>query len=81
MPILAQIGHTLIIQAPMYVIKCWRPVVSAIANMLPQEDLHSFLAQKKTYSKSSQRSTALSRRDDGIAVNCVTLSKKIHWGN
>ncbi|KAJ0060284.1 hypothetical protein NL108_007791, partial [Boleophthalmus pectinirostris] len=51
MPILSQIGHKLIIQAPMYVIKCWRPVVSAIANMLPQEGLHSFLAKKTPTAK------------------------------
>ena len=47
LPVLAQIGHKVIVQAPVYVIKCWRPVVGSVAGLLPQEGLHHFIAQKK----------------------------------
>lgn len=51
LPVLAQIGHKVIVQAPMYVIKCWRPVVSSVAGLLPQEGLHHFIAQKNQLQK------------------------------
>ena len=51
LPVLAQIGHKVIIQAPMYVIKCWRPVVGSIASLLPPEGLHHYIAHKKTTAK------------------------------
>ncbi|CAI5655050.1 unnamed protein product [Oreochromis niloticus] len=47
LPVLAQIGHKVIIQAPMFVIKCWRPVVGSVAGLLPPEGLHHFIAEKK----------------------------------
>lgn len=51
LPVLAQIGHKVIIQAPMYVIKCWRPVMGSVASLLPPEGLHHFIAQKKPTAK------------------------------
>ncbi|XP_028291708.1 uncharacterized protein LOC114463690 [Gouania willdenowi] len=51
LPVLAQIGHKVIVQAPMYVIKCWRPVVGSVAGLLPQEGLHHFITQKKPTAK------------------------------
>lgn len=47
LPVLAQIGHKVLIQAPMFVIKCWRPVVGSVAGLLPPEGLHHFIAEKK----------------------------------
>ncbi|TKS66013.1 hypothetical protein D9C73_000069 [Collichthys lucidus] len=51
LPVLSQIGHKVIIQAPMYVIKCWRPVLVSVASLLPPEGLHHFIAQKKPTAK------------------------------
>lgn len=51
LPVLAQIGHKVIVQAPMFVIKCWRPVVGSVAGLLPPEGLHNFIAQKKPTAK------------------------------
>lgn len=51
LPVLAQIGHKVIIQAPMYVIKCWRPIMGSVAGLLPPEGLHHFIAQKKPTAK------------------------------
>ncbi|XP_038132507.1 uncharacterized protein LOC119777620 [Cyprinodon tularosa] len=51
LPVLAQIGHKVIVQAPMFVIKCWRPVVGSVAAILPPEGLHHFIAQKKPTAK------------------------------
>ncbi|KAM9840519.1 uncharacterized protein ACBR49_015898 [Aulostomus maculatus] len=45
--ILAQIGHKVIIQAPMYVIKCWHPILASLARLLPPNGLHHFIEQKK----------------------------------
>lgn len=51
LPVLTQIGHKVIIQAPMYVIKCWRPVMGSVASLLPPEGLRHFIAQKKPTAK------------------------------
>lgn len=46
-PLLAQIGHKAIIQAPMYVIECWRPIMVYVASVLAPDDLHQAITQKK----------------------------------
>ncbi|XP_076842446.1 uncharacterized protein LOC143487027 [Brachyhypopomus gauderio] len=46
LPLLSQMGHKALIQAPMYVIECWRPIVQEIANALPLDDLHVILKRK-----------------------------------
>ncbi|KAM7423444.1 hypothetical protein PAMA_000003 [Pampus argenteus] len=61
LPVLAQIGHKVNIQAPMFVIKCWRPVVDSVAGLLPPEGLHHFIAQKKNNCKNSEGAFKLSR--------------------
>ncbi|XP_065116262.2 uncharacterized protein [Paramisgurnus dabryanus] len=50
-PLLAQIGHKAIIQAPMYVIECWRPIMVHVASMLPPDGLHQAIKQKKPTAK------------------------------
>ncbi|XP_036971333.1 uncharacterized protein LOC119028958 [Acanthopagrus latus] len=49
LPVLAQIGHKVIVQAPMYVIKCWRPVVGSVA--VATRSTASFHCTKKTTAK------------------------------
>lgn len=49
--VLTQIGHKTIIQAPMYVIKCWHPIVASVANLPSRERLHEFIAQRKQVQK------------------------------
>lgn len=51
LPILVQIGHKVFIQAPMYIIKCWRPVMDNVARLLPPEGLHHFIAKRKPTAK------------------------------
>lgn len=51
LPVLSQIGHKVIVQAPMFVIKCWRPIVGSVAGLLPPEGLHNFITQKKPTAK------------------------------
>lgn len=81
LPVLAQIGHKVIIQAPMYVIKCWRPVVGSIASLLPPEGLHHYIAHKKTNCKNSEAASKLPRGDDNSPINSFSLSEKVHRGN
>ncbi|XP_038159039.1 uncharacterized protein LOC119795229 isoform X1 [Cyprinodon tularosa] len=50
-PLLSQMGHKSIVQAPMYIIECWRPVVDTLARTLPIDELHKLLEQKTTTSK------------------------------
>ncbi|KAI9535797.1 hypothetical protein NQZ68_040459 [Dissostichus eleginoides] len=45
-PLLSQMGHKALIQAPMYVIKCWRPIVVHLASVLPQDALNDVIQQK-----------------------------------
>lgn len=51
LPVLSQIGHKVIIQALMFVIKCWHPVVGSMTDLLPPEGLHQFIAQKNQLQK------------------------------
>lgn len=50
-PLLAQMGYKAIIQAPMYVIECRRPIMVHVASMLPLDGLHCAVQQKKTTAK------------------------------
>ncbi len=45
-PLLSQLGYKALIQAPMYVIKCWRPIVVHLASVLPPDALHGVNQQK-----------------------------------
>ncbi|KAK7157122.1 hypothetical protein R3I94_007018 [Phoxinus phoxinus] len=45
-PLLSQMGHKSLIQAPMYVIECWRPIVEHLASVLPPDALHRVIEQK-----------------------------------
>ncbi|TKS66012.1 hypothetical protein D9C73_000068 [Collichthys lucidus] len=77
LPVLSQIGHKVIIQAPMYVIKCWRPVLVSVASLLPPEGLHHFIAQKKTTAKNSEGASKVSRGDDSSPINSFALPKEV----
>ncbi|KAL7400349.1 hypothetical protein ABVT39_010647 [Epinephelus coioides] len=50
-PLLSQIGHKALIQAPMYIIDCWRPIVLQLASVLPPDALHHVIQQKKPTGK------------------------------
>ncbi|KAL7388112.1 hypothetical protein ABVT39_007352 [Epinephelus coioides] len=50
-PLLSQIGHKALIQAPMYIIDCWRPIVLQLASVLPPDALHHVIQQKKPTEK------------------------------
>ncbi|XP_023808409.1 uncharacterized protein LOC110015555 [Oryzias latipes] len=81
LPILTQMGHKLIIQAPNYVIKCWQPILHSISSSLPRHDLEDFITQKKTDSKKSQGPPKLSRGNDSRPISDCSLSEKVHRGN
>ncbi|XP_053569293.1 uncharacterized protein LOC128659738 [Bombina bombina] len=52
LPLLSQMGHKAIIQAPMYVIECWRPIVMSLEIALPQEALYDLIQKKIPTGKS-----------------------------
>lgn len=81
LPVLAQIGQKVLIEAPMFVIKCWRPIVGSVAGLLPPEGLHHFIEEKKTNCKNSEGASRLSRGDDSCPVNSFSLPEKVHWRN
>lgn len=45
-PLLSQMGHKSLIQAPMYVIECRCPIVVHLASVLPPDALHHVIDQK-----------------------------------
>ncbi|XP_049329571.1 uncharacterized protein LOC103025983 isoform X1 [Astyanax mexicanus] len=45
-PLLSQMGHKALIQAPMYIIECWRPIVEELANDVPPDALDGILKKK-----------------------------------
>lgn len=45
-PLLSQMGHKSLIQAPMYAIECWHPIVVHLASVLPPDALHHVIEQK-----------------------------------
>lgn len=45
--VLTQIGHKELVQVPMYVIKCWHPIVAAAANLPRKDELRVLVALKK----------------------------------
>lgn len=51
LPLLSQLGHKSIIQSPMYIIECWRPILHTLAHTLPIEGLHQLLQEKNPTSK------------------------------
>lgn len=50
-PLLSQLGHKCLIQAPQYIHKCWCPIVQVITDILPVEALHMLLREKTPTSK------------------------------
>ena len=50
-PLMSQLGHKALIQAPMYVVECWRPIVIHLASQLSPDDLHRVIQQKTPTSK------------------------------
>lgn len=50
-PLMSQLGHKALIQEPMYVIECWRPIVMHLPSQLSPDDLHRVIQQLTPTSK------------------------------
>lgn len=51
LPLLSQLGHKALVQAPMYVIDCWRPIMLSLISILPPDALHRIIQQKTPNAK------------------------------
>ncbi|XP_076133741.1 uncharacterized protein LOC143116214 [Alosa pseudoharengus] len=45
-PLLSQLGHKALLQAPLFIIESWRPILQHFATSMPPDVLHGVLCQK-----------------------------------
>jgi hypothetical protein len=74
--ILGQLGHKELIQAPMYIRKCWRPILRTLAVGIPQPSLHEAISNRHPTNKTVLASLVFKQELIGNRSNVAKYLKR-----